>query len=304
MRFSEAGSQPSTDRSDLVLVGLGRMGRHHLGALTRRKTWNLVGIVDPHPTREALPASVKHGVDLHAMLAEVRPCAAIVAVPPGAHEDVARICLAADCHVLLEKPICPTFETARRLATDFKQAGLVLFGGHSERFHPVFEALRRELPRIGKVQRIEAVRQGPRPPRSETGGVVLDLAVHDLDLILRLVGETVQVAGAQREASQLSCRADLVWKTGAARVEAAWGPQRRRTLRVVGTSGVLDADFLAPSLTLIDAKGAWRQKLTWRDPLESEHAAFRAACEGASDAVADLAPQIETLRLAEGILAI
>lgn len=304
MRFSQAGSQPSTDRPDLVLVGLGRMGRHHLGALTRRKTWNLVGTVDPHPTREALPASVKHGVDLHALLAEVGPCAAIVAVPPGAHEDVARSCLAAGCHVLLEKPICPTFQAARRLAADFKQAGRVLFGGHSERFHPVFEALRRELPRIGAVRRIEAVRQGPRPPRSDTGGVVLDLAIHDLDLILRLVGGAVRVDGAQSDASRLSCVADLGWEAGAARVDAAWGPQRRRTMRVVGTDGVLAADFLAPSLTLADAQGVWRQKLTWSDPLEREHAAFRAACEGTFDAAADLAPQIEALRLAEGILAI
>jgi len=282
------------------------MGRHHLSALTRRKTWNVAGIVDSHLKLNDIPDLTKHGSDLPAMLAEVHPFAAIVAVPPGAHDEVARTCLGAGCHVLLEKPICPSFEQANRLARDFRQAGLVLFGGHSERFHSVYSALLEALPRLGQVCRIEALRQGPCPPRVEPGGVVFDLAVHDLDLIARLVPENVRVASAvvdRREDPSLgSCRAELEWSTGAATVEAAWRPLRRRTLRVVGTQGVLDADFLAPSLTLSDAKGVWRQKLAWRDPLETEHAAFRAACDGTFDAVADLAPQIEALRLAERIL--
>jgi predicted dehydrogenase len=281
------------------------MGHHHLGALTRRKTWKVVGIVDPFPKNDEFPESVKQGSDLPAMLAEVRPHAAIVAVPPGSHDEVSRICLAAGCPVLLEKPICPSYEQASRLARDFRQAGVVLFGGHSERFHPVFQALQLHLPRIGRVQRIEALRQGP-PPRMDQGGVVFDLAVHDLDLILRMVGLPLEVARAvvegRRNSTLASCRAELEWPTGAAAVEAAWSPQRRRTLRVIGTNGVLDADFLAPSLTLTDARGVWRQTLTWLDPLESEHAAFRAACEGTFDAVADLGPQIEALRLAEQIL--
>jgi UDP-N-acetylglucosamine 3-dehydrogenase len=278
------------------------MGRHHLEALGRRKTWRVAGIVDPHPGFDVPVASAKRWADLFAMLAETRPRAAIVAVPPDVHEEVSRACLAAGCHVLVEKPICPSCESARRLAADFQRTGVVLFGGHSERFHPVFEALCRELPRIGEVRRIEAVRQGPPPPRTDTGGVVFDLAVHDLDLLFRLAGATLRVVGAECDASRVSCRADLEWTTGVASLEAAWRPQRRRTLRAIGTQGTLDADFLAPSLTLTDVRGVWRQKLTWRDPLESEHAAFRAACEGRFDAVADLAPQIEALRLAEGIL--
>ena len=290
----------------MILVGMGRMGRHHLEALSRGRTWNLAGIVDPNLPLDVSASSVKQGRDLRVLLAESRPFAAIVAVPPESHDAVSRICLESGCHVLLEKPICPSHEQAIRLQRDFRRSGVVLFGGHSERFHPVFECLRLQLSRIGEVQRIEAIRQGAIPQRTERGGVVFDLAVHDLDLIVRLVGKPLQVTGAVVEGgtntSPVSCRADLAWESGAAVVEASWKPQRRRTLRVIGTHGVLDADFLAPSLTLTDAKGVWRQKLTWTDPLESEHATFLAACQGGFDALADLAPQIEAVRLAERIL--
>lgn len=305
MRYSEAGSQRDAARPDLFVVGMGRMGRHHLDALRRRKTWNLTGIVDPHVAFDRPVGTERHGSDLPALLAALRPAAAIVAVPPRSHDEVARTCLEAGCHVLLEKPICPSWEQAKRLEEEFDKAGLVLFGGHSERFHPVYQALQLHLPRVGEVQRIEAVREGPPPPRSVEGGVVFDLAVHDLDLIARLVGQAPRVAGASLggpSGAPRACRADLVWRNGTASVEAAWKPLRRRTLRVVGSDGVLEADFLAPQLLLVDKRGRWQQSLSWRDPLESEHAAFRAACEGAFDAKTDLAPQIDALRLAERIV--
>ena len=282
------------------------MGRHHLGALGRRPTWALAGVVDPLAPLDRVDPAVPQGSDLAGMLQDLRPQGAIVAVPPSAHEAVARACLDAGCHVLLEKPLCPTHARAKALAPSFQEAGRVLFGGHSERFHPVFAALCEHLADIGAVRRIEAVRHGPMPPRAQPGGVVLDLAVHDLDLIARLAAAPLEVVAVEHSRDPASpeapVRAHLAWATGEAQVEATWKPLRRRSLRVVGTSGVLEADFLAPSLTRLDARGAWRQKLSWFDPLETEHAAFRMACEGRFDAVADLAPQIESLRLAEAIL--
>lgn len=284
------------------------MGRHHLGALARGRSWTLTGIVDSHQGLERLAPTVRQGSDLRGLLGELRPDAAIVAVPPSSHDEVARICLEAGCHVLLEKPICPSHAMARRLADEVRGQGMVLFGGHSERFHPVFAALKAQLPRLGAIQRIETLRQGPKPPRVGEGGVVFDLAIHDLDLIVRMVHSPIRVIGAHRlhdapsgNGGDSVC-AELEWSSGSVTVRSSWNPSRRRQIRVVGTNGELEADFLAPSLVFFDARGVWRQELPNFDPLETEHAAFRAACEGKFDAVADLEPQIEALRLAERIL--
>ncbi len=292
-----------------MLVGAGRMGRHHLMALSKSSLWKLVGVVDHHvgafPGLEGTPFSD----DLASFLDRVRPQAAIVAVPPEEHEAATRTCSEFGCHVLLEKPICPTVFKARQLAREFDRRGLVLFGGHSERFHPVFTALQRHLGLVGTIHRVEALRQGPTPPRMFTGGVVQDLAIHDLDLVQRLVGESlglnpqVPIKSATQNGETISVMAELGWSTGKARVQADWLPVRRRVISVTGTEGVLEANFLDRTLVLRSSTDHRSLPITWSDPLEREHQMFHHSCNGHFDARLDLEPQLLAVELSEQILA-
>lgn len=280
------------------------MGRYHLGALNRRKTWNVVGIVDLDP-RRLMGLGCAVDCDLERALASFRPDAVVVAVPPDLHESIARTCLGHGCHVLLEKPIGPSFEIASRLAEDFRRAGRVLFGGHSERFHPLFQALCARSGMVGEIVRVEAVRYGPLPERISGGGVVMDLATHDLDLVCRIVGQPLRVEGAEIERlgwTEARMLAELAWDGGKALLDAGWRLERQRLFCVTGKRGTLEADLLGRSLVLRTARGEEWINVPWSDPLEAEQAAFRAACEGLFDASADLAPQIEAVGLAERIL--
>ena len=113
--------------------------------------------------------------------------AASVATPTSAHFSIARDLLAQGKHLLIEKPITEKTSDARELAQVAAEKGLVLQVGHVERFNPVLSALEQRLthPRF-----IEAHRLSPYPNRSTEIGVVLDLMIHDLEIILHLVDST------------------------------------------------------------------------------------------------------------------
>jgi len=300
MPFLGRASHNPREVGSLVVVGAGRMGSLHLSALDRGGLWRLAGVFDRQP------GHASPGKDtLEDWLEERKPDAAIVAVPPESHESVARICLASGCHVLLEKPLCPSSACARELAEEFTRSERVLFGGHTERFNPVFLALGRELGRIGGLVGIRTWRVGPAPHRVDAGGVVLDLAIHDLDLVQRLAKGRAELESAVCPANggaPSEMRASLRIAGVPTAVFAQWAPERRRGIRLTGTNGILEADLLARSLSLRTDSDVSEIDVAWSDPLESEHAAFAAACRGEIDSRRDLEFQIHAIELAEAIL--
>jgi predicted dehydrogenase len=213
----------------------------------------------------------------------------VVAVPPEKHFEVALACLEEGCHVLLEKPLCPSAVQARELARLFHSRGLTLFGGHSERFHPVFLALREGASRLGRIRRIECVRLGPEPPKCPEGGALLDLGIHDLDLLQRLVGaprwsSAHSVEGVVRAAGEAeSIELDL--RTG-------YAPRRERRWILRSKTGTWSADFLEGRLWNLDS--GERIPPGTGDALEREHAAFLDACTRGGDDD-DLEPQLGAL---------
>lgn len=269
------------------------MGSLHARSLGRGGTWDLVGVCDLCDPGWEIPWSS----DLPGLLGRLRPQAVIVAVPPEHHEKVARTCLESGCHVLLEKPLCPTAPEARRLARDFQGAGRILFGGHSERFHPVFRALERELSGH-PPRRLRCLRQGPAPQRIAQGGAVLDLAVHDLDLAQRLI-PGLRLSEVDRD-HQGRIRARLANAEGAqVEVVCAYGHPRARAWSIEGEEGRWMADFLERRLERSDRTAV---ELPPEDPLELEHACFLSACCGQFDGWSDLQPQIRAVELAHEII--
>lgn len=165
------------------------MGNHHARVLNQASGCDLVGLYDIDEARVE-EVSRTHGTgsyrSLNALLDEVD--GVVVAVPTPDHHAVAMRCLQAGCHVLVEKPLTPTLAEADELVEAADAGGLVLQVGHIERYNPAVEAL------VGLVQTpgfIEVDRLGSFAPRSLETDVILDLMIHDIDIVHSLVDAEV-----------------------------------------------------------------------------------------------------------------
>jgi predicted dehydrogenase len=167
------------------VIGVGSLGQHHARILAAMPGVDLVAVADRLPER-ARDVAQRHGVaacsgpdDLPAGLHAVT-----IAAPTVDHASLASRCLARGWHVLLEKPMTATLPEAERLVAEAKERGRVLAVGHTERFNPVVRTL---LERVRRPRFIEAHRLGVFSARSTDIDVVLDLMIHDLDLVQALV---------------------------------------------------------------------------------------------------------------------
>jgi len=168
------------------VVGVGALGQHHAKAYASLPGAELVGVVDSRPGRAEEIAGqllTKAYSDYRDLIGKVD--AVSIATPTTLHAEIAQQFLEQGVHVLVEKPISHTLEAADRLILAAKRSGRVLQVGHSERFNPAVRALR-EI--VRRPRFFEAHRMGLFAPRSLDIDVVLDLMIHDLDIISLLVG--------------------------------------------------------------------------------------------------------------------
>src|SRR5262245_19929330 len=177
-----------------AVIGVGHLGKHHARILSTLPGITLVGVVDTNAERAAAIAA-DHGTQAYADWRDLagRLDAAIVAVPTEAHAEVAEPLVRSGVHTLVEKPLALTLAEADRLIHAARDGGAVLAVGHSERSNPAFTAAR---PHIQDPRFIEVHRLGTFSPRSLDIDVVLDLMIHDLDLLLSLVKSEVESAEA------------------------------------------------------------------------------------------------------------
>lgn len=172
------------------VVGVGHIGSNHARIYSEVPNAEFVALFDIDSAR-ADEIGGKYKAKVAASLDELAGMvdAASIATPTSAHFSIARDLLARGKHLLIEKPITEKTNDARELAQLAAEQGLVLQVGHVERFNPVLSALEQRLthPRF-----IEAHRLSPYPNRSTEIGVVLDLMIHDLEIILHLVDSTVE----------------------------------------------------------------------------------------------------------------
>jgi predicted dehydrogenase len=172
--------------------------------------------------------------------------AASIATPTNTHYEVARSLLARGKHLLIEKPITDNTAHAGELAELAAQNGLILQVGHVERFNPVLSALEERLthPRF-----IEAHRLSPYPERSTDIGVVLDLMIHDLEIILHLVRSPVQTIDAVGVAvlsrGEDIANARLRFENGCVAniTSSRISPERMRKIRVFQEDAYLSLDY-------------------------------------------------------------
>ena len=177
------------------------------------------------------------------------------------HYQVARACLMAGCHVLVEKPLAATLESAETLIHLAERLGRVLMVGHIERYNPAITELKRHLAagRLGRIFQIHTRRLGPFPARVHDVGVVMDLATHDLDIMryltdseaIRLYAETRRelhpahedlFAGMVRFANGILGTLEINWLT----------PTKIREVYVTGERGMYSVDYITQDLRFFE----------------------------------------------------
>ena len=176
-------------RTRLGVVGVGSLGFHHARILSQLSATEFVGIHDSRPER-LTEVGQQLGVATFADMTELagRCDAVIVAVPTTAHERVAVAMVEQGAHVLVEKPIAPDLESADRILEAASRAGRIVQIGHVERFNPIIRACE---PYIDEPLFIESHRLAPFGIRGTDVAVVLDLMIHDLDLVLSFMPRDV-----------------------------------------------------------------------------------------------------------------
>lgn len=172
-----------------AVIGVGHLGKHHARILASLPGITLAGVVDTNTARAAEIAR-EYGTTAFADAREISGLElAVIAAPTESHAALAMPLVEAGVHTLVEKPVTQTLAEADALIAAAKAKGVVLAVGHSERFNPAVAAAR---PYVSDPRFIEVHRLGTQLGRSLDIDVVLDLMIHDLDLILSMVPSEVE----------------------------------------------------------------------------------------------------------------
>lgn len=230
------------------VIGAGVFGGYHASKLAASPASALQGVFDPDAGRaQALAAN--HGVGAFASLQALFSAvdAVTIASPASTHETLVRAALDAGKHVYVEKPLAESLASARALVAEAAARGLVLQVGHQERMQFTAMGLFAAPP----PRQIMAVRAGPFSGRADDVSVTSDLMVHDIDLVLMLMGaDPIHVAARGRRAHTAhwdEVTAELVFPGGAKAVLSAsrMAAERTRKMEIAWNHGELAIDFLA-----------------------------------------------------------
>lgn len=231
------------------VIGAGALGYHHVRLLRAVEGASLVGFYDSRPERAQQVATELGTRAFESVESLVDACDALtIAVPTPAHYAVAKIALEQGRHLLIEKPLAASLAEADELLAIAKRTGALIQTGHVERFN---RAVRAALPFVEAPRFIDSDRLAPFNPRGSDVAVVLDLMIHDIDLVLTLVGSHVADVAAvgvpvltpfvDIANARLSFDSGVVANITSSRVSR----ERMRKVRIFQQSGYLSLDLAA-----------------------------------------------------------
>jgi len=284
-----------------AVIGAGSFGQNHIRVIRQLEGVDLAAIVDTDPARGSVTA-------IEPILGQID--AAIVATPTVTHEQIATPLLEAGIDVLVEKPIADSSAAGERLARLAQEHGRVLQVGHLERFNPAVLALesRVTVPLFFEIHRLSVF-----TPRSLDVDVVLDLMIHDLDIVLSFTRELpneIRAAGISVLSSKvdianvrLSFASGCVANLTASRVST----EKVRKLRLFQPGEYISLDYQRQDALRVAVRnepkiGFESLPVTPGEPLELELRAFFAAVRERSQPKVDAFQATSALRVAEAIL--
>jgi UDP-N-acetylglucosamine 3-dehydrogenase len=281
------------------VVGVGIMGSNHARVFAGLPGAELIGVADPDRKQAEFVARTLGcaAVDYVDALLDRDLDAITIAAPTHLHREIALKCIARGVHILVEKPIASSVEEGRDIISAARRAGVTLMVGHVERFNPAVEAIKEAL-QGEEILSIAITRVGPFPPRMSNVGVVIDLAVHDIDLIRWFTDSDIievqpQLSSAVAEREDIAL---LQFRTASgvlAHINTNWlTPFKARNVTVATRGKYVTGDLLTRQVTEcfgFQPDGSYSMRhlsVGYAEPLRSELLAFlRAVREGAEPAV-------------------
>ena len=262
------------------VIGVGAMGQHHVRIYNEMANVDLVGISDVSESR-VKELSSQYGVpgfNDHTALLKQDLDAVSIAVPTTLHKQIGLDAIACGTNILMEKPVSDTIENAKDLVNAASDAGVKLMVGHIERFNPAVMKLKHIVDSglLGKIVSISTKRVGPYNPRIRDVGVILDIGVHDIDIISYLYGKQVNeiyaIAGSNfhsfEDYAAILLRFDHDFS---GMVETNWlTPHKIRKLTAIGTKGVAYLDYIDQTVELHDGEWIRQAKVEKSEPLKNE----------------------------------
>ena len=248
------------NKSRVAVIGLGNMGQHHVRNYFELPEANLVAVCDANQARAdefAQKYNCKAYTSVDDLLGNEIVDAISITSPTSTHFDIAKKAITQNVNVLVEKPICDNITDAEELIALAEQKGLVLMVGHIERFNPAVQKLKSMIDanELGKVTSLISRRVGAFPPQIHDANVVIDLAVHDIDIFNYLLNKQPSSVTGNAGRALINGRedyAELFLKYGDQNgfIQVNWiTPIRIRQLAVTGTNGYAELDFIKQEVT-------------------------------------------------------
>jgi UDP-N-acetylglucosamine 3-dehydrogenase len=293
------------------VIGVGVMGSNHARVLSGLSGVQLVGIADPDPGQRDLVDRVLGipAFEHYDGLLKLAPDAVTIAAPTHLHHEIALAYIAKGIHVLVEKPIASSVEEGRSIIAAARRAGVTLMVGHVERFNPAVTAIKEAI-RGEDILSIAITRVGPFPPRMSNVGIVIDLAVHDIDLIRWFTNSDItevqpQLSNAVAEREDIAL---LQFRTASgvlAHINTNWlTPFKARNVTVATRGKYVMGDLLTRQVTEcfgFQPDGAYSMRhvsVGHEEPLRAELIAFLDAVRNGSAPAVTGEEAVESLEIA------
>jgi len=251
-----------TLRTRVAIVGLGSMGRNHLRVLSAMPELDIVAVCDTNSER--IPSGPWKQLTDYRVAAGEFPDYCVIASPTPTHLEIATHFIRQGVPILVEKPLASTTGEARAIFEAAQAEGSKVAVGMIERFNQTAIELRRilESNQFGRLVGIHTRRIGPPPGRDMGVGVLLDLGIHDIDLIRWATGDNLQVAGAQFVSGMVSPHDDLALVSGnlssgaLCHSEFSWlSPTKERNVELLFMQARVSFNLLTGEVEIVRQRG-------------------------------------------------
>lgn len=259
-----------------AVIGVGWIGTSHARILSENDRVKLKAVCDTDLDRARKIAdryNINYYQDYSEMFQKEDLDAVIIATPPETHKKIAIDAINQNLNILLEKPIATTIEDAQKIAETAINKGIKIMVGHTERFNPAVRKLKELLEenKLGKIYKIDIRRVGPFPERISDVGVVIDLAVHDIDVINYLFSPKIANVYAETMKMLHPKHEDLLtaiirFDNGVQAVlNINWlTPYKTRKLSIIGEKGRLMVNYLTQEV--IFQENSYYSSITTNNP--------------------------------------